>query len=42
MQQTGTKDGKDDPMENLQEIEIWPYYQMVCAQTRINPRKWDT
>ena len=25
----------------MQEIEIWPYNQMVYAQTRICPREWD-
>ena len=25
-----------------QEIELWSYEQMVYAQTRIRPRKWDT
>ena len=24
----------------VQEIEIWPYKQMVYAQPRIHPRKW--
>ena len=31
---------KGDPQGFVQEIEIWPYYQMVCAQIRICPRKW--
>ena len=26
----------------MQEIKIWPYYQMVHVQTRICPRKWDS
>ena len=25
----------------MQEIEIWPYEQMLFAQPRINPGKWD-
>ena len=25
----------------LEEIKIWPYYQMVHTQTRIRPGKWD-
>ena len=25
----------------MQEIDIWPYYQMVCAQTKIHPGEWD-
>ena len=25
----------------LWEIEIWPFYQMVYAQTRTNPEEWD-
>ena len=33
--------GKDDPLEIVQEIKIWPYYQMVYAQNRIGPRKLD-
>ena len=27
--------GDGDPLEIVQEIEIWPYYQMVHAQIRI-------
>ena len=34
--------GKDHLLEIMQEIEIWPYYQMVHAQTRIHPGEWDT
>ena len=34
-------DGKGDPLGIVQEIEIWPYYQMVYAQTRICSREWD-
>ena len=34
-------DGEGDPLGIVQEIEIWPYYQMVRAQTRIYPREWD-
>ena len=46
MQQTSTKGvndqawmgGKGDPLEIVQGTEIWSYYQMVYAQTRIRPR----
>ena len=31
---------KDDPLGIEQEIEIWPYEQMVYAQHRIPPWKW--
>ena len=34
-------DGVDDPQGIVQEIEIWPYYQMEYAQTRIHPGEWD-
>ena len=33
--------GKDDPQGIVQEIEIWPYSQMVHEQTRIPPGKRD-
>ena len=33
--------GKGDPLGTVQEIEIWPYEQIVYAQHRICPRKWD-
>ena len=33
--------GKDNPFGIDQEIEIWPYYEMVYAQTRINQRGWE-
>ena len=35
-------DGKDDSLGIVQKINIWPYYQMVYAQTRILPRERDT
>ena len=40
MEQTSAKkwtrlDGKGDPLEFVQEIEIWPNYQMVYAQIKI-------
>ena len=25
----------------MQEVEVWPYEQMVYAQPRIYPREWD-
>ena len=34
--------GQCDPLRDVQEIEIWPYEQMVYAQPRICPRKWHT
>ena len=45
MQQTSTKwlqnetwvGEESDPLGIVQEIEIWPYYQMVYAQTRNFP-----
>ena len=33
--------GKVDPLWTVQKINIWPQHQMVYAQTRIVPRKWD-
>ena len=46
MQQTDTKriqeqtrlGEKDDPLGIVQEIKIWPYYQMVDALTRLSPK----
>ena len=32
--------GQSDPLGNVQEIEIWPYEQMVYAQPSTCPRKW--
>ncbi len=26
----------------MQEVEVWPFEQMVYAQPRICPREWDT
>ena len=26
----------------VQEIEVWPYYQMVYSQTRLLPGEWNT
>ena len=34
--------GKGDPLEDKQVIEFWHNYQIVYAQTRICPRKWDS
>ena len=34
--------GEDDPLGIVQEIEIWPYEQMVYAQPRMCPGEWDT
>ena len=31
--------GQGDPLGNVQEIEIWPYEQMVYAQPSARPRK---
>ena len=50
MQQISTKrvygkawlGGESDPLGIVQEIEIWPYEQVVYASTRIRPREWDT
>ena len=49
MQQTDTKGeqdktrlgGKGDPQKIVQEVEIWPYYPMIYARTRMRPREWD-
>ena len=49
MKQTGIKEintkawlgEKCDLLVTVQEICIWPYQQMVCAQIRIRPRKWE-
>ena len=32
---------KDDFLGIMQDIKIWPYYQMVYAQTRICYREWN-
>ena len=48
MQKTSAKElqnearlgGEGDPLEIVQEIKIWPNYQMVYAQTRILWREW--
>ena len=34
--------GKGDPLGIVQEIEIWSYYQMLHAQTRIRQGEWIT
>ena len=34
-------DGQGDPLGIVQEIEIWPYEQMVYAQPRICPGERD-
>ena len=34
-------DGEGDSLGFMQEIEIWPYYRIVYAQTRILPGEWD-
>ena len=31
----------DDPLEIVQEVWIWPYEQIVYAQRRKRPEKWD-
>ena len=49
MLQTGTKEiqkqaslaGEDDPLRIVQETVILPYWQMVYAQTKICPWKWN-
>ena len=46
MQQISTKrnmrlGGQGDPFGIMQEVEVWPYEQMVYAQPRICPREWD-
>ena len=33
--------GKGHPLESVQGIKIWPYNEMVEAQTRICSSKWD-
>ena len=30
-----------DPLGIMQEVKVWPYEQMVCAQPRICAREWD-
>ena len=32
---------EDDPLRILQEMEIWPYEQMLNAQLRISPGERD-
>ena len=34
-------DGKGDLMGIMQKVEFWPYCQILYAQIRICPRKWD-
>ena len=36
------KKTKNNPLGDMQEIEIWPYKQMVYAQPSSCPRKWHT
>ena len=38
VQKLGWQGRKSDPLEIVQEIKTWQY--MICAQTRISPRKW--
>ena len=33
--------GQADPLGDVQEIEIWPYEQMVYAQPSTCPGEWD-
>ena len=33
--------GESDPLGIVQEIEIWPYIQMVYTQIRIRRKEWD-
>ena len=33
--------GKGDLLEIEEEIEIWSYWQILFAQTRINLLEWD-
>ena len=33
-------DGQGDPQGDMQEIWIWPYERMVCAQPSSSPWKW--
>ena len=45
MQQIAQKEllgGQGDPQGDVQEIEIWPYEQMVYEQPRICPGEWHT
>ena len=50
MKQTSTKrledltwlGGKGYPLGIVQEIDVWPYYQIVHVQTRICPGEWDS
>ena len=32
---------KGDPLEIVQETKVWPCWQMVYAQARTCPRKWE-
>ena len=49
MQQSNTKGvqdqawqgGNGDSLGIMQEIEFWPYHQMIYAQTRTHPQEWD-
>ena len=41
MQDCAWLGGKGDPLRIVQEIKIWPCWQMVFAQTRIYPSKSD-
>ena len=34
--------GQGDPLGIVHKIEVWPYEQMVYAQSRIFPEEWDT
>ena len=33
--------GKDDSLGIVQKTEFWPFYQIMYAQNRIRPRKWN-
>ena len=33
--------GQNDPLGTVQEIEIWPDYQLLYTQTRIHSEEWD-
>ena len=32
---------QSDPLRTAQEIEIWPYEQMIYTQPHIGPGEWD-
>ena len=34
--------GEGDPLGIVQDIESWPFYQMIYAQTRIRSEIWNT